>query len=187
MDRRVRDAMIAERIVSVAEKSVELARKVASNIEDPAAKVQAFLNLYRFTGDEEFLKLALEAAEDDDDYLRIVEAGCDVADLISDGYKRDVAYATLLERTGDMNYLTRISDRRIASAAMKRLAAKKLYPESLRIARLIPDAYYRALALMEIAEKEGIDLSAEIEAAIAAVENRSLRDWLSKKFKSRRE
>lgn len=55
-----------------------------------------------------------------------------------------------------MNFATKIKDVRILSASMKRLALKKTYPENLSIARMIPDPYYRSLALIEISYREKI-------------------------------
>ncbi len=181
---RLRDARIADSIVRIAEKSLEAAEKVCEAIKDSSARVQAYLNLYSLTSDEKYLKLAVESAESDEDYLRIVEFAAlpEIAELIADRYRRDLAFAAILERSGDVNYALKISDGRILSAALKRLAARLRYPENLRVARMIPDAYYRCLALATIAERERIDLRDEIAASARLIENRSLRSWIERKL-----
>ncbi len=185
MEKKLEDNLLAEEVKKIAEKDLELAEKLAESIQDPEAKVMAFLNLYMISKKQDFLDKAIKNARSDSDYLRIVEiTGLDLAESIKDPYKRDLAYASLFERTCDFNYSEKIQDRKIASASMKRVSEKLGPPENLKVARRIPDAYYRCLALVEISEKEKIDLRAEILDSLNAIENIWLRKWLEARLKA---
>ena len=63
----------ADKIAAIAEKSVEVAVKFLSTIEDREARIMALVTLYNTTGDKSFLKEACNLAETDEDVLRIVE------------------------------------------------------------------------------------------------------------------
>ncbi|WP_202318603.1 hypothetical protein [Archaeoglobus neptunius] len=188
MERKVRDSKIAQKIGDIVEKDPDIAAKVAEDLEDREAKIYAMMVLYNFSGDKKFLEKALSIAETDEDHLRIIEysenplAVAEVAKKIDDPYRKDVAYSILLERTGDLNFSLKILSPRILSAALKRLAGRKPYPENLNIARMIPDPYYRSLALIEIASRYGVELSSEIKGSIDAVKNPSLRRRLIEKY-----
>jgi len=190
VERKIRDLQLAEKVEKIAEKDVELAERVVKSLEDREARIFGLIALYNLTYNPEYLKSAVEAAETDDDLLLIVERSKiplpEIAEMISSPYRRDIAYCTILEKTGDMNFSAKISDARLLSASLKRLAVKKIYPENLRIARMIPEPYYRAVALMELAEKENVDLREEIASAIAQVKNftmrRRLEELLKKKY-----
>lgn len=182
MERKLRDLQLAEKVEKIAEKDVELAEKVVRSFEDREAKIFGLVTLYNITENPEFLKSAVETAETDEELLMIVERSktplLEVAEMISNPYRRDIAYCTILEKTGDMNFSSKISDARLLSASLKRLALKKIYPENLRIARMIPDPYYRALTLTELAEREKVDLREEITSAIGQVKNSAMRKRL---------
>ncbi|MDK2875611.1 MAG: hypothetical protein PWQ22_21 [Archaeoglobaceae archaeon] len=179
MEERIRENLLAEEIMRIAEKDLNLAEKIADSIKDPDARVMAFLNLYLASKDQKFVEKALKTAEKDEDLLRIVEiTGFDATSLIKDSYKRDLAYASLFERTKSLEYLEKISDVRLASASMKRVSEKLSFPFNLEVARKITDPYYRCLALIEISEKEGLDLKKEIEEALNSIENPYLQKWL---------
>jgi len=179
MDRRVEENMLAEEVRKIAEKDLGLAEKLAERIQDHEAKVMAFLNLHSISKRQDFVEKALKFAKSDEDYLRIVEvAGLDLAELIKNEYRRDLAYASLFERTTDLRYAEKIRDRKIASASMKRVSEKLFFPENLELAKRIPDPYYRCLALAEISEREKLDLKEEIAGALNAVENPWLKKWL---------
>ncbi len=185
---KLRDSRMADNIIRIAEKDLDLAERVCMSLRDREARIMCLLNLYRFTSSDRFLHLAIEMAESDEDYLRVIEysdrsdLAC-VAEMISDDYRRDLAYSILLERSGDLNYAVKIKDIRLLSAAMKRLSSRKIYPENLTLARMIPDAYYRCLALIEISNKEGIDLSKEIELLSHSIPNKYLRERVLKMHK----
>ncbi len=179
MEKRIKENLLADEIGQIAEKDLEFAEKLAEGIQDSEARVMAFLNLYKVSKKNEFVEKALKAARNDEDFLRIVETcSIDVAELIRNSYRKDLAYASLFERTGRFEYLERISDEKISSASMKRVSEKLSFPESLEFAKRIPDPYYRCLALVQISEKEGIDLRSEIEESLDGVENLWLQKWL---------
>ncbi len=190
VDRKIRDTKLVEKVLAIAEKDVNLAFKVVKNLEDREARIMGYIYLYNFTCDEAFLELAINEAETDDDLLRIVEYSkskklSTVAMRIKDQYKRDVAYSILLERSGDLNLAGKIVDRRLQAASLKRLALKKPYPESLSVARMISDPYYRTLALIEIAgnaEREGVDLGREILESCRLISNPYLRKRVEKRW-----
>lgn len=185
MEKKLEDNLLAEEVRMIAETDLELAQKIAESIQDSEAKVMAFLNLYLVSKKQEFLDQALNSAKSDSDYLRIVEiSGLDFVGFIKDPYRRDIAYASLFERTCDLKYSEKICDKKIASASMKRVSEKLSFPENLRIARSIPDAYYRCLALIEISEKEKLDLRAEILESLNAIENIWLRKWLEARLRA---
>ncbi|MDI9645438.1 MAG: hypothetical protein QFX40_01935 [Archaeoglobales archaeon] len=188
MEEKIRECIIADKILKIAEKDIQLAEKISSEIKYSSAKVQAFLNLYSFSLNEKYLQKAIESASCDEDYLRIVEKSLreDMVDLIKDKYKKDLAYSFLLEKTNNLNFAAKISDRRLLSAAMKRLCEKMNYPENLKIARMIPEEYYRCLALVGIEEKEKIGLEKEIEQCINSVENLNMRKWLADLWKRKK-
>lgn len=179
MEERLKENLLAEEVIRIAEKDLDLAEKIAESIKDSEAKVMAFLNLYLASKDKKFVEKAFKIAKKDEDLLRIVEvSGLDVAELIKDNYKRDLAYASLFERTKCLKYLEKVSDIRLASASMKRVSEKLSFPHNLEIAKNIADPYYRSIALIEISEKEGLDLSKEIEESINAIGNHYLQKWL---------
>ncbi len=185
--KKLRDSRVADSILAIAEKDMELAKRVALSIDDSAAKVLALLQLYSISKDEELLKHAVKYAKDDEDYLRIVEyaepeVAKEVAELIVDKYKKNLALACIMEKSGDLNYALKMDDIKILSAAMKRLALKKPYPANLTIARMIPDPYYRCLALIEISKREKLDLRNEIAKNCGLIDNRALRNWIVKKI-----
>ncbi len=190
MDRKVRDTKLVERVLAIAEKDVELAFRVVSSLEDREARIMGYVYLYNFTRDEAFLDLAISEAETDDDLLRIVEYSkftkrlYPVAVRIGDQYKRDVAYSILLERSGDLNFAAKIVDKRLQASSLKRVALKKPYPESLSLTRLISDPYYRTLALVEIAEKEKVNLGKEILESCKLISNPYLRRKMEEKAKN---
>ncbi len=188
MEEKIRECIIADRILKIAEKDIQLAEKISSEIKYSSAKVQAFLNLYLFSLNEKYLQKAIESASCDEDYLRIVEKSLreDIIDLIKDKYKKDLAYSFLLEKTNNLNFAAKIGDQRLLSAAMKRLCEKMNYPENLKIARMIPEEYYKCLALMDIEEKEKIGLEKEIEYCINLVENLNMRKWLMDLWKRKK-
>ena len=105
--RRIRESMIADNITTIARKDLTLAKDIANSLKDREAKILAFLNLYSFSGDSEFLILAKEFAESDDDLLRIVEVADekfakDVAYSIKDNYKKNLAFTPrLIDFTAD--------------------------------------------------------------------------------------
>lgn len=187
MERKLRDLQLAEKVEKIAEKDVNLAEKVVRSFEDREAKIFGFLTLFKLTRNPDYLKDAVEMAETDEDYLMIVErseeALPEIAEMIESSYRKNLAYCVLLEKTGDLNLTTKISDVRLLSASLKRVAMKRHYPESLRVARMIPDPYYRALALMELGEKERIDLKDEIAEAVKQVDNAAMRRRLEEKMK----
>lgn len=184
MEEKLEDNLLAEEVKIIAETDLELAEKLAESIQDAEAKVMAFLNLYLVSKKREFLDQALKNARSDTDYLRIVEiSGLDFVEFIKDPYRRDIAYASLFERTSDFKYSEKICDKKIASASMKRVSEKLAFPENLRVARSIPDAYYRCLALLEVSKKEKMDLRAEILASLNAIENIWLKKWLEDRLK----
>lgn len=191
MEEKIRECILADKILKIAEKDIQLAEKISSEISYPSARVQAFLNLYSFSLNEKYLQKAVESASCDEDYLRIVEKSLreDIVELIKDKYKKDLAYSLLLEKTKNLKLAAKVSDPRLLSAAMKRLCEKMNYPENLKIAKMIPDEYYRCLALMELEEKENLGLEKEIEQCINSIENLNLRKWLielrKKKLKSK--
>ncbi len=129
-------------------------------------------------------------ASSDEDFLRIVEYSdyCDdlikVVSLISKPYIKNVAYATLLEKTGDLSFSTKIRDVRILSASLKRLSSKLRYPESLTVAMMIPDAYYKSLALIELSKRESVDLSQEISKIAENIKSKYLRERVISLLKS---
>lgn len=179
MEKRIKENLLADEIGQIAEKDLDFAENLAESIQDSEARVMAFLNLYKVSKKNEFVEKALKAAKSDEDFLRIVDVcGIDVVESISDSYRKDLAYASLFERTGSLEYLERISDEKISSASMKRVSEKLSFPESLEFAKSIPDPYYRCLALVQISEKEGIDLRSEIEESLNEVENLWLQKWL---------
>jgi len=188
ISRKIKDSELAEKVRAVAEKDLNVAAKVVESLKDRDAKIFGLVCLYNFSKDRKFLDDALAIAENDDDFLRIVEYSEDVSELsdvppkIKSRYKRDVAYSILLEKTGDMNLVSKIRDLRILSASMKRIVLKKPYPENLSIARMIPEPYYRALALIGISEKEKVDLKAEINNAVEQIKNPALRRRLREKY-----
>jgi len=188
ISRKMRDSELAEKVIAVAEKDLNVAAKVVESLEDRDAKIFGLICLYNFSKDRKFLDDALAMAENDDDFLRIVEHSKDVSELsdvpskIKSKYKRDVAYSILLEKTGDMNLAPKIRDLRILSATMKRIALRKTYPENLNTARMIPEPYYRALALIEISKKENIDLRGEIDNAVQQIKSQVLRRRLREKI-----
>ncbi|MEG9194487.1 MAG: hypothetical protein V6S10_04080 [Candidatus Methanoglobus sp.] len=183
MEKRLKENLLAEEIKRIAERDLDLGEKLAESIQDCEAKVMAFLNLYFVSKDQEFVKKALEIARNDEDFLRIVEvSGLDIVELINNAYRRDLAYASLFERTGKFEYLVKISDRKIASASMKRISEKLSFPQSLEMAKEIPDPYYRCLALMQISEKEGVDLGKEIMESLDGIENPWLQKWLRRRL-----
>ncbi len=143
MERKLKDLQLAEKVERIAEKDVDLAEKVVRSFENREAKIFGFLTLFNLTGNSQYLKDAVEMAETDEDYLMIVERSDEplpeIAELIESSYRRNLAYCILLEKTGDLNLITKISDTRLLSASLKRVALKKRYPESLRIVRMIPD------------------------------------------------
>ncbi len=179
MEKRLKENLLAEEIKRIAEKDLDLGEKMAESIQDCEAKVMAFLNLYIVSKKHEFVEKALKVARNDEDFLRIVEvSGLDVVGFINNAYRRDLAYASLFERTGKFEYLEKISDKKIASASMKRISEKLSFPESLKFAKSIPDPYYRCLALLQILEREGIDLVKEIKESMVEIENPWLQKWL---------
>lgn len=188
MDRKIKDSAIAEKVTAIAEKDVNLAAKVVDGIEDVEAKIFGLIHLYNFSKDTKFLKQALSIAKEDEDVLRIIEYSEDVSELINlperikNQYRKDVAYSILLEKTEDLNLIPRIRDLRILSASLKRIALRKMYPENLNIARMIPEPYYRALALVELSKKEAIDLQEEIDAAVQQIKSHALRRRLREKY-----
>jgi hypothetical protein len=193
--RKESDSKKADKIIAIAEKSIEVAMRFLSTIEDREARIQALVNLYNITRDLSLLKEACELAETDEDILRIVEyskiEGVDELELIEalaltipPGYRRDVAFSILLERTGDLNYASKIGDIRILSSSLKRLALKKRYPENLSIARMIPDHYYKCLALIKLAEKEKINLKKEIMEYAEKIKSNYLRSKIISKLNS---
>ena len=188
ISRKIKDSELAEKVRAVAEKDLNVAAKVVESLKDRDAKIFGLVCLYNFSKDRKFLDDALAIAENDDDFLRIVEYSEDVSELsdvppkIKSRYKRDVAYSILLEKTGDMNLVSKIRDLRILSASMKRIVLKKPYPENLSIARMIPEPYYRALALIGISEKEKVDLKTEINDAVEQIKNPALRRRLREKY-----
>ncbi len=190
MDRKIRDTKLVEKVLAIAEKDVNLAFKVVNNLEDREARIMGYIYLYNFTRDEAFLNLAINEAETDDDLLRIVEYSkftkrlSAVAVRIGDQYKRDVAYSILLERSGDLNFAAKIVDERLQAASLKRLALKKSYPENLSLARLISNPYYRTLALIEIAEREKVDIGKEILQNCKLIDNPYLRRKMEEKAKN---
>ena len=107
----------------------------------------------------------------------------ELASSISPSYRRDVAFSILLEKTGDLNYASKIRDVRVLSSSLKRLALKKRFPENLSIARMIPDHYYKCLALLELSEKEGIDLKEEILENAEKIKSNYLRGKIIAKTK----
>ncbi len=187
--RRIRESMIADNITTIARKDLTLAKDIANSLKDREAKVLALLNLYSFSGDSEFLILAKEFAESDDDLLRIVEVADekfakDVAYSIKDDYKKNLAFAHLLERFGNLNYAMEINDQRILSASLKRLVARIPHPRNLILARMIPDPYYKCLALLEISKKENLDKN-EILVECSKIKNKQLRNWLFRKIQQK--
>ncbi len=190
VERKLRDLQLAEKVEKIAEKDVELAEKVVRSLEDREARIFGLVVLHNITENMEYLKNAIETAETDEELLLIIERSKtplpEIAEMINSPYRRDIAYCIILEKTGDMNFSSKISDARLLSASLKRLALKKLYPENLRIARIIPDPYYRALALMELAEREKVDLKDEIVSTVGQVKNsamkRRLEEMLEKKY-----
>jgi hypothetical protein len=179
MEKRIKENLLADEIGHIAEKDLDLAENLAESIQDSEARVMAFLNIYKVSKKNEFVEKALKAAKSDEDFLRIVETcSIDVVESIRDSYRRDLAFASLFERTGRSDYLERISNERIASASMKRVSEKLSFPESLKFAKRIPDPYYRCLALVQISEKEGIDLRSEIEESLNEMGNIWLQKWL---------
>jgi len=167
---------------------LNFAARIVETLEDRDAKIFSLLALYSISKDKKFLDDAMSIAENDDDFLRIVEYSEFSAELINivqkikNRYKKNVAYSILLEKTGDMNFATKIKDVRILAASMKRLALKKTYPENLSIARMIPDPYYRSLALIEISYREKIDLDREIKDAVGMIKNMTIRRRLLRKI-----
>ncbi|WP_290595636.1 MULTISPECIES: hypothetical protein [unclassified Archaeoglobus] len=188
ISRKIKDSELAEKVRAVAEKDLKVAAKVVEDLKDRDAKIFGLVCLYNFSKDRKFLDDALAIAENDDDFLRIVEYSEDVSELsdvplrIKSRYKRDVAYSILLEKTGDMNIASKIRDLRILSASMKRVALRKTYPENLSTARMIPEPYYRALALIEISKKDNIDLREEIDDAVQQIKNQALQRRLREKY-----
>jgi len=178
MEKKIKENLLADEIGQIAEKDLDFAEKLAGSIQDSEARVMAFLNLYKVSKKNEFVEKALKAARSDEDFLRIVEVcSIDVLESIRNSYRRDLACASLFERTGRSEYLERISDERIASASMKRVSEKLSFPESLEFAKRIPDPYYRCLALFRISKKEGVDLTKEIEDSLSEMENLRLQKW----------
>ena len=190
VDRKIKDTRLVEKVLIIAEKDVTLAFKVVSSLKDREARIMGYVYLYNFTSDDAFLDLAINDAETDDDLLRIIEHSNfseklpPLAMKIKGEYRRNVAYSILMERSGNLNFAAKITDQRLQSASMKRLAMKKSYPENLSIARMIPDPYYRALALIEIAKKDGIDLSGQIMESCRLISNPHLRKRVVEKAKS---
>lgn len=188
ISRKIKDSELAEKVRVVAEKDLNVAAKVVEGLKDRDAKIFGLVCLYNFSKDRKFLDDALAIAENDDDFLRIVEYSKDVSELsdvppkIKSRYKRDVAYSILLEKTGDMNLVSKIRDLRILSASMKRVALRKTYPENLSTARMIPEPYYRALTLIEISKKENIDLRGEIDDAVQQIKSQALQRRLREKY-----
>ncbi len=189
MERKLKDLQLAEKVEKIAEKDVKLAEKVVRSLEDRAAKIFGFLTLFNLTKDSKFLRDAVEMAEKDEDYFMIVELSdeplTEIAEMIESSYRKNLAYCIILEKTGDLNLATKITDTRLLSASLKRVALKKRYPESLMIARIVPDPYYRALALMELAERDMLDLRDEIAEAVKLVRNTALRRRLEEKMKKK--
>ncbi|MEM1576259.1 MAG: hypothetical protein QXT98_01940, partial [Archaeoglobaceae archaeon] len=72
MEKKLEDNLLAEEVVKIAEKDLELAEKLAESIQDHEAKVMAFLNLYMISKRQDFLDKAIKNARSDGDYLRIV-------------------------------------------------------------------------------------------------------------------
>ncbi|MCS7144976.1 MAG: hypothetical protein NZ879_08165, partial [Archaeoglobaceae archaeon] len=100
MEKKLEDNLLAEEVKIIAEKDLELAEKLSESIQDSEAKVMAFLNLYTVSKNQKYVEKALENAKSDSDYLRIIEvSGLDVAERIKDRYKKDLAYASLFEKT----------------------------------------------------------------------------------------
>lgn len=188
MDRKIKDSAIAEKITAIAEKDVNLAAEVVDSIKDVEAKIFGLINLYNFSKDAKFLKQALSLAKEDEDFLRIIEYSESVSELlnlperIKNQYRKDIAYSTLLEKTEDLNLIPRIKNSRILSATLKRVALRKKYPENLSIARIIPEPYYRALALIEVSKREAIDLRKEIDDAVQQIKSHTLRRRLRGKY-----
>ncbi|MCS7145058.1 MAG: hypothetical protein NZ879_08595, partial [Archaeoglobaceae archaeon] len=107
-----------------------------------------------------------------------------VAERIKDRYKKDLAYASLFEKTCNFKYFEKILDQKIASASMKRVSEKLAFPKNLEIARRIPDPYYRCLALAEISEKEKMELREEIISSLNEIDNFWLKKWLENRLKA---
>jgi hypothetical protein len=181
LTKKVKDARKADFVEKIAEKDFEMALKIAEEIEDVEAKIQALIAIFNSSGDPAFLQQAEEIAQTDEDLLRIVEYARmndrlpKVASKILKPYQRDVAFGILLERTLDLNYARKIRDKRVLSTSLKRVALKLRYPEKLAIARMIPDAYYKCLALIEIAKSEKIDLQNEILDCSSGIKSGYLR------------
>ncbi len=186
--KKLRDSKIADNILKIAKKDLDFAEKVCLNLEDHEAKVMALVSLYTYTNDKKFLELAVKSAETDSDYLRIVEYSKydkeldEIAGMIGDEYKRDLAYSILLEKSGNLNYLAKIRNPKIVSASLKRIALRRPYPESLTLAKMIPDPYYKCLTLMELAEKYQINVREELEEACKSIKQRGLKNWVMKKM-----
>ena len=188
--KKIVDSKKADLVEELAELDFEKAKRVAEEIEDREAKIQALISLYNVSKDGDFLDRAISLASSDEDFLRIVEYSdyCDdlikVVSLISKPYIKNVAYATLLEKTGDLSFSTKIRDVRILSASLKRLSSKLRYPESLTVAMMIPDAYYKSLALIELSKRESVDLSQEISKIAENIKSKYLRERVISLLKS---
>lgn len=186
MDRRIKELKLAEMVEKIAEKDFQQAEKIVNSLEDREAKIYGLLTLFRVSGKDGYLQSAINIAETDEDYLSIIENSCkplnELAEKIKSSYRRDLAFCTLLEKTCDLNYAAKVNNLRLLSASLKRVALKKSYPENLRVARMIPDPYYRAITLAEISEREGLNLKDEILCTASLVESENLRQFLFRKL-----
>lgn len=157
----------------------------------------AFLHIFNFTRNVEFLNksvdYAIQSEQKDGMLLKIVESitkknkkkAEEIAKLIDRDYYRNKAYATILEQCNALELAEKISCMRILSSSLKRLSQNLDLPDSIEIARMIPDPYYKALALINIMEREEIEgLREEVNKTIEKVRSKYLKERLERELKT---
>ncbi|RLI70016.1 hypothetical protein DRO97_11275, partial [Archaeoglobales archaeon] len=193
------DTKRADFVEKVVKVDLRAALKMVEEIEDFEAKSIAFLHVFKFTNNEEFLgkaiSYAIQCKQRDGILLMIVEsiARCNrkkaekIAELIQKEYYKNKAYATILEECNAIELAKKITCKRILSSSLKRIS---LQTNSIEIAMEIPDPYYKALALISLAElksdekNEKKEIIRMIKEAIESIKSEYLKKRLKRKLKS---
>lgn len=196
VDKKLIDNKKADFVEKIVKDDLKTALEMVEEIEDFEAKSMAFLHIFEFTNNEEFLdkaiNYAVQSGQKDGILLTIVESIAKydrkksekIAKLIEKEYYKNKAYATILEKCNRLELAEKISCKKILSSSLKRLSVRT---NSIEIARMIPDQYYKALALISLIDRlkndEKNEIINEIRKTIESIESEYLKRRLERKLR----